>query len=147
MNMARSMLKEKHLSNDFWGEVVTCFVYVLNKSPTKSVKNEVPQESLKVMSCSVAQFRVFGCVPYACVPKEFKRKLDYRSEKIIFLGYIDESKSYKLYNPMTKKVIINTDVEFKEDEAWDGSINKTIFVRETIPQVEDEAEEHIAQGG
>jgi transposase InsO family protein len=41
MNMDRSLLKEKHLSNEFWGEAIACFVYILNRSPTKSVKNSV----------------------------------------------------------------------------------------------------------
>ena len=42
MNMARSMLKAKHLSNDFWGEAVSCSIYILNRSATKSVKDKVP---------------------------------------------------------------------------------------------------------
>jgi transposase InsO family protein len=89
MNMARSMLKENHLSNHFWGEGVACSVYVLNISPTKSVKNKVPQEAWTCMSCNVAQFRVFGCVAYAHVPKELRRKLDEKSEKCIFLRCSD----------------------------------------------------------
>ena len=48
MNMARSMLKEKHLPNAYWGEAVACSVYILNRSPTKSVKNKVPQEAWSV---------------------------------------------------------------------------------------------------
>jgi transposase InsO family protein len=28
MNMARSMLKEKHLSNDFWGEAIACSLFM-----------------------------------------------------------------------------------------------------------------------
>jgi hypothetical protein len=35
---------------------------------------------------------------------------------------------------MTNNVIINRDVEFKEDETWVGSIYNTIFVGATIPQ-------------
>ena len=30
MNMARSMMKEKHLSNEYWGDVVTFSMYILN---------------------------------------------------------------------------------------------------------------------
>jgi hypothetical protein len=119
----------------------------LNRSPTKSVRNKVPQEAWIGMSCSVAHLRVFGCVAYAHVPKELRRKLDERSEKCIFLGYNDQSKAYKLYNLVTKKVIINRDVEFKEDEAWDGSIDMTISVGAAVPQEGDEVEEQIAQGG
>jgi len=146
MNMARSMLKEKQFSNYLWRETISFSIYVLNRSPTKSVKNKVPQEAWTCMSCSVAHFRVFGCVEYAHDPKEL-RKLDDISEKCIFLGYNDQSKEYKLYNQVTKKVIINRDVEFKEDEACNESIDKTIYVGVVIPQEEDEAEEHISQGG
>jgi hypothetical protein len=51
-----------------------------------------------------------------------------------------------MYNPMTKKVIINSDLEFKEDEAWNGRIYKTISNRAVIPQTIVETDEQIAQG-
>ena len=45
MNMARILLKEKSLSNIFWAKAVACSVYLLNRSPTTSVKMKVPQEA------------------------------------------------------------------------------------------------------
>ena len=45
MGMARSMMKAKHLPNEYWVEAVACVVYILNRSPTKSVKDKVPQDS------------------------------------------------------------------------------------------------------
>jgi hypothetical protein len=45
---------------------------------------------------------------------QLKKKLDYNREKIIFIGCSSNSKAYKLYNPNTKKVIINEDVTFHE---------------------------------
>ena len=42
MEMATSMLKAKNLTNNFWAEVVACVAYILNRSPTKSVKNAIP---------------------------------------------------------------------------------------------------------
>jgi len=69
MNMARSTLKEKHLSNEFWGEAVACSVYVLNKSRTNSLRKKFPQEAWTTMRCSVAHLRVFDCVAYDRVPK------------------------------------------------------------------------------
>ena len=39
MEMARSMMKAKHLPNESW------VVYILIHSPTKSVKDKVPQEA------------------------------------------------------------------------------------------------------
>jgi hypothetical protein len=70
---------------------------------------------------------------HAHVPKELRRKLDDRSEKCIFLGHSDQSKAYKLYNMVTKKVIINMDIEFNENKSCDGSINMTISIG-VIPQ-------------
>jgi len=120
--MDRILLKEKHLSNEFSGEAVACSIYILNRSATKSVKNKVPQEAWSGMKSSVSHFRVFGCVAYAHIPKQLRIKLDDKSEKYIFTSYSEKSKAYRLYNPNTKKFIINRHVEFKEDEAWNGSV-------------------------
>ena len=56
---------------------------------------------------------------YPHIPDERRKKLDDKSEKCIFIGYSDTTKGYKLYNPVTEKVIISRDVQFFEDEAWD----------------------------
>lgn len=77
--------------------------------------------------------------------KELRRNLNDKNEKCIFIGYNDQSKAYKLYNRVTKKVIMSRDIEFKEDKAWDGSIDKTIVA--AIPQTIAEANEQIAQSG
>ncbi|KAH9304361.1 hypothetical protein KI387_008765, partial [Taxus chinensis] len=54
------------------------------------------------------------------------------------------TKSYKLFNPVTRKFIISRDVQFVENEAWDGSINKIVSVTLTIPH-DDMADETIEQ--
>lgn len=38
MNMVRSMLKGKHLSNELWGEVMSTTTYILNRCPTKRLE-------------------------------------------------------------------------------------------------------------
>ena len=96
MNMTRSMLKARHLSNEYWAEAVACAIYVINRSPTKSVMNRVPEEEWSGMFCSVSHFRVFGCVAYAHVPKQIRGKLDDKSEKCIFTGYNDQSNSLQI---------------------------------------------------
>jgi hypothetical protein len=42
MDMARSMLKEKHLSNEYWGDAVLCSIFLLNRSLTKTMRDRVP---------------------------------------------------------------------------------------------------------
>ncbi|GJR31714.1 retrovirus-related pol polyprotein from transposon TNT 1-94, partial [Tanacetum coccineum] len=58
------------------------------------------------------------------VPSQRRSKLDDRSEKHVFVGYDKRSKGYKLYNPVTKKVVVSRDVEFDEDGSWDWSIGE-----------------------
>jgi transposase InsO family protein len=126
MNMARTLLKEKHLSNTFWAEAVACSVYLLNRSPTTSLQMKVPQEAWSGTKLNVAHLRTFGCIAYAHLPSELRRKLDDRSEKCIFTSYSETSKSYRLYNPITKKLILNRDVQFLENQFWDDSKNQQV---------------------
>jgi len=44
VEMARSMLQARRLSNQFWAEVVSAAVYLLNLSPTRAVMNKTPYE-------------------------------------------------------------------------------------------------------
>ena len=79
MNMTRSMLKARKLSNEYWAEIVAIVVHVINRSPTKSVMNKVLEETWSGMLCNVSHFIFFGCVAYAHVPKKIKGKLDDQS--------------------------------------------------------------------
>ena len=124
--MARSMMKEKHIPNEYWGDTVTSLVYILNKSPTKSMKDRVPKQYRSSKCSNISHSIIFGCVYYAHVPEEMRIKSDNRSQKCIFAGYSEESKAYRLYNPITKRCVINRGVVIKEEEEWDCSIDKLV---------------------
>jgi hypothetical protein len=81
------------------------------------------------------------------VPEEMRRKLDDISKRCIFVGYNEDSRSYRLYNPITKKYVINRDVEFKEEEAWDGSIDKHVLEGAVLPCEDDDGAEKDEGGG
>ena len=74
--MAHNMMEAKHFPNEYWGEAVAIVVYIMNRCPTKSVKNKVPQEAWTGMNHSVSHLNFFCCVAYAHVPDELRRKLD-----------------------------------------------------------------------
>jgi hypothetical protein len=86
----------------------------------------IPQQAWSGKHHSVSHFKVFGCIAYAHVPKQTRSKLDDKSEKYIFIGYGEQSKAYKLFNPITKKFIVSRDGVFKEEESCDRNIDKTI---------------------
>jgi hypothetical protein len=52
------------------------------------------------------------------IPKEKRKKLDAKAEKCILVGYSDEQKGYKCYNPRTKQACVSRDVVFDESTSW-----------------------------
>ena len=123
MNMARSMLSHKNLSDEYWDEVVACSVYFLNKSPMVSVQEKIQKETWSVTKTSVTHLKIFGYVSFAHIPDELKRKLDKKSEHCIFTGYSEQHKVYKLYNHVTKKVVVSRDVKIIEEKCWSDPSN------------------------
>ncbi|KAK2983322.1 hypothetical protein RJ640_016060 [Escallonia rubra] len=119
VKMTRSMLKSKNLPKEFWAEAVDCAVYLSNRSPTRSVWNQTPQEAWSGYKPSVSHLKVFGSIAYVHVPDQQRKKLDDKSEKFIFIGYSQESKGYKLYNPVDKKMKVSRDVTFDGKSSWD----------------------------
>jgi hypothetical protein len=58
-------------------------------------------------------------------------------------GYSEDTKAYKLYDPIARKVIIIRDVQFVENEAWDGSIANIVKIIDAIRN--DDIEEEVVQ--
>ena len=78
------------------------------------LEDKTPQEVWTGKKPSLSHLGVFGCDAYVHVPKEKRTNLDSKSEKCISIGYKDGLKGYKLWNPVTGKVVYNWDVVFKE---------------------------------
>nr|GEW91987.1 retrovirus-related Pol polyprotein from transposon TNT 1-94 [Tanacetum cinerariifolium] len=100
--MVRSMLKTKKMPKEFWAEAVDCAVYLLNRCSSKSLDNKTPQEAWNGLKPTVSHLR-----------------------KHVLVGYDKQSKGYKLYNPVTRKVVVSRDVEFDEEGSWDWSIQES----------------------
>jgi len=71
------------------------------------LEDKIPQEVWIGKKLSLSHLRVFGCDAYVHVPKEKGTKLDSKFEKCSFIGYKDGLKGYKLWNPVTRKVVYN----------------------------------------
>jgi len=115
MNMVRCLLSEKEMPRFLWPEAVKWTTYVLNRSLTKTIKDKVPEERWTGIKPKVDYFRVFGSVAHFHVPTQKRIMLDDRSHRCILLGVSEESKAYRLYDPITKKIKISRDVIFEEE--------------------------------
>ena len=114
MERARSMLNGVELGQEFWVEAVDTACYLVNRSPSSALEDKTPQEVWTGKKPFLSHLRVFGCDAYVHVLKEKQTKLDSKSEKCIFIGYKDGLEGYKLWNPVTRKVVYSRDVVFRE---------------------------------
>jgi hypothetical protein len=120
--MARSMMKAKGLPSRFWGEVVSTAVYLLNRAPTRAVDGRTPYEAWHGKKPEVSHLRVFGCVKPT---KSHAGKLENRSTAMVFLGYEQGMKGYRVYDPVANRLQISRDVVFDENASWDWSASDT----------------------
>ncbi|GAU38465.1 hypothetical protein TSUD_151880 [Trifolium subterraneum] len=124
LDMARSMVKQKGLPHRFWGEAVSTAVYILNRSPTKKLIDKVLEEVWSKCKPSVTHFKVFGSLSHKHVPYARRKKLDDKSEPMVFVGY-HRTSAYRLYNPTSDKIEISRDVKVLENESWDWKQKST----------------------
>ena len=123
----RAMLSDAKLPQKFWAEAMATCVYLRNRSPTTAILGKTPYEALTGKKPSVNNLKVFGCVAYAHIPNDERKKLDNKAKKCIMLGYGDTTKGYRLYDPIALKVIFSRDVIFAEMSRIEGNnINDNI---------------------
>ncbi|KAL6321195.1 hypothetical protein AAG906_015539 [Vitis piasezkii] len=106
------MLSEKKLPKTFWAEAVNWIVHILNRSPALVVKNMTPEEAW-----------MFGCISHVHVPDIKRTKLEDKSFTCVLLGVSEESKAYRLYDPIAKKIVISRDVVVAMLEWGDNEEN------------------------
>jgi hypothetical protein len=109
-----SMMKAKGLLGYFWGEAISTAVYLLNRSPTRSVEGMMPYEAWTGMKSTVSHLHTLGCVVYVKNIMPHLKKLDDCSTKMVFVSYEDGSKAYRAYDPRTGSVHITHNAEFNE---------------------------------
>jgi hypothetical protein len=67
MGAARCMLKAKNLPDMFWGEAVTCAVYLQNRTTSKSLDDKTPYDAWTGTTPVVDHLRTLGCIVHVKV--------------------------------------------------------------------------------
>uniref|UniRef100_A0A803MLN5 Uncharacterized protein n=1 Tax=Chenopodium quinoa TaxID=63459 RepID=A0A803MLN5_CHEQI len=134
---------DKQVKVEGRGIVAIPTFYILNISPTKAVYDQTPYEAWKGRKPKVSHLRIFGCIAYALVNS--RSKLDEKSQKYIFVGYSTQSKAYKLYNPVSGKVIISRNVKFNEEASWEDAKDSAQSPNSLLTNEEEETAHEMPQ--
>ena len=112
----RTMVLYANLPHKFWAEAQSTATYLWNRSPTKAVCGMTPHEAWTGEKPQVDRIQVFRCQAFV-IPKGERKKLDSKSRRCILLGYGMNTKGYRLYDPLKKKVFHSRDVIFNEQKS------------------------------
>jgi hypothetical protein len=148
LDSTRSLLQESGLPNTFWAEGVANSVYVKNRVSTKGLQNATPYEVFKEKKPTVSCFRIFGCDAFAAIPKEKRKKLDPKSQKLVMLGYDLNKKGYRLWDPKRSQVVISRDVDFNENcyslaRSLGGPDRQMLYPEKDTKQFEVESDDVV----
>ncbi len=111
----RALLKDSNLPKFLWSEAMSTIVYIYNRIPNLEFKGaKSPFEQLFGYTPDISHFKIFGCTAFAYNYDIERRKLDDRAIKGIFVGYEENSASYRIYIPNRRKIMKSGHVIFHE---------------------------------
>ncbi|GJS46935.1 putative ribonuclease H-like domain-containing protein [Tanacetum coccineum] len=113
---ARTMLADSLLPTTFWAEAVSTACYIFNRVRVTKPQNKTPYELLFGHKPIISYIRPFGCHVTILDTLSVLGKFDGKSNEGFLVGYSLNSKAFRVYNLVTKKVEVNLHVKFLEEK-------------------------------
>ncbi|GFU45191.1 retrovirus-related Pol polyprotein from transposon TNT 1-94 [Trichonephila clavipes] len=122
----KTLLKSSEVPHKFWGEALLCFTYAWNRICHKD-SNKTPFEKYSGRKPLVLHLIPFGCLAYAGVPKQIRKKFDMRAKMGIMMGYAQRTKGYRIWLIDENKLVetINDDFDRVKDSLTSRLVSKT----------------------
>ncbi|GJX64828.1 ribonuclease H-like domain-containing protein [Tanacetum coccineum] len=113
---ARTMLADSLLPTTFWAEAVSTACYIFNRVRVTKPQHKTPYELLFGHKPIISYIRPFGCHVTILDTLSVLGKFDRKSDEGFLVGYSLNSKAYRVYNLVTKRVEVNLHVNFLEEK-------------------------------
>jgi len=105
MDLVRSMLKDAKLLQKFWAETVTAAVYIRDRVGHFLIKGDIPLAIWTGRTPSVQHLKVYsGCITYANLSKQNRRKLGDRAIECILVGNASQTFGHQISPVVSRKV-------------------------------------------
>jgi len=96
------ILHAKHLPCYFWAEAMNIACHIHNRVTLRAGTATTLYELWKEKKTTVKYFHVFGSKCYILADRDYRRKIDPKSDEGIFLGYSTNNRAYRVYNNRTR---------------------------------------------
>jgi len=146
MEKARAMLSHSNLQKSYWAEAASTANYLINITPSSAINGNIPYVIWFNSSPNYRNLRVFGCKVLYHVPKQNRKKLDFKAAEGIFIGYGNNTKGYKIYDTSSRTIKYSRDVKFFENNFINSSFenkedNSFNYTSTPSVEIDEETEE------
>ncbi|GFW70334.1 retrovirus-related Pol polyprotein from transposon TNT 1-94 [Trichonephila clavipes] len=139
----KTLLKSSEVPHKFWGEALLCFTYAWNRICHKD-GNKTPFENYSGRKPSVLHLKPFGCLAYAGVPKQIRKKFDMRAKMGIMMGYAQRTKGYRIWLIDENKLVETINVRFDENKRginFRQKVNSNLGYNLNLPDYYDDEDD------
>ncbi|GFU75412.1 retrovirus-related Pol polyprotein from transposon TNT 1-94 [Trichonephila clavipes] len=139
----KTLLKYSEVPHKFSGEALLCFTYAWNRICHKD-SNKTPFEKYSCRKPSVLHLISFGCLAYAGVPKQIRKKFDMRAKMGIMMGYAQRTKGYRIWLIDENKLVETINARFDENKKginFKQKVNSNLGYNLNLPDYYDDEDD------
>lgn len=114
LERAKCLMFDANLPPCFWGEAFNMATYLINRSVTSS-HGGIPNEKFFNEKVKLNDLKQFGTEVMVQIPKSKRGKMDENSEKLIFVGYDQNTKGFRCIDRKTRKFTLARNVKFLDE--------------------------------
>ena len=116
LELAWAMIIAKNLPTFLWDEAVSHANYLQNCSSTIALKGMMAHKVYTKKKPDVSHLQEFGYDIWVLDESGTRSKLDPKSKKMIFVGFMDGPKAIRYYDAKSRSIKVSQNVTFNENE-------------------------------
>ena len=116
LELTRAMLIGAALPPSLWAEAVAHATYIRNRSPTRALGNGTPFEAWHGKRPDVRHFQEFGRDVWILRQGEKPSKLEPKSYRMKFVGFLDAKRAIRFYDPAKRSIRESRNFAFGDED-------------------------------
>ena len=100
------------------------FVYLINRRPSSSLDGSILEDASTSKKVNYSFLRTFACESFFHIVKQNRTKIEEKSMKCTFIGYIVNDFDYQLYDYENHKIIRSGDVVFIDNIMYKDRLQR-----------------------
>ncbi|SGY38347.1 BQ5605_C003g02005 [Microbotryum silenes-dioicae] len=109
-----ALLYSSGADSRLWGEAALYYVHCKNLMPHAGIGDEIPDTRWHGFAPDISTLRAFGCRAWHHLPSAKRTDLDPKAVPLLFVGFDQHAKAFRLFEPSTRRIQLSRNVVFHE---------------------------------